>query len=196
MTNVQAYRHSIGVRLLQKGLYLLVVLDVGLGMGVEDERETESGVHQIGNPVRGVDQALPRDRVELDRSGMLACKVCVDAVDQDQDLGAEGGQQLSSTVHLPLDLGPHRRVVEMFHDEAAAHLQVSRFELGAQDGEVGGQVAVRPKLGPFVAGLGCLIHEALPRCLQLVAGEPHSPRVRRSRDPDVHRYVLRLQCGL
>ena len=72
MARVQAQRDPRRVGLIEEGLDLIFILDVGLGVRVEDERQPETLDDQVGDPVGRVDQAFPGVLVEPCRGHRLA----------------------------------------------------------------------------------------------------------------------------
>src|SRR5262245_23971644 len=74
----------------------------------------------------------------------------------------------------------------MGHDERAGYFELPSVQLGAQGRQVGGEVTVRPQLGPLVTRLDQFVEVAVPGRLPRIAREPNSPVVRRAADLDVH----------
>src|SRR5882757_55269 len=61
---------------------------------------------------------------------------------------------------------------------AARYFQAAVVEFVAQLIRIGGQIAVRTELDPFVTDARDLIQKAAPWRLQRIVGKPHAPGVR------------------
>ena len=121
MADVEAERHPVGVGLLEECLYLVFVLDVRLCVRMEHELEPKPFPERIREIVDGVDQKLPRVRVQFLWGRRLTRRlVCLRTVDQDQEPGSQCGEQLPGAVDLPVDFRSERRVVQVFHGKRAA----------------------------------------------------------------------------
>ena len=191
MADVETQRHPLRVGVLQESFDLLFVFDVGLGVGVENEPETEGTARKISDTVGRVDQAPPAVVVQCPWFDQFAGEqVGVGTVDQHEVAGARGGQQFARAFHLLLQFGPPDRVFEVPHGEGARHLQVAPIQFPAKSVDIRGQVAVGSQLDPFVAGFGDLVHEPLPGGLPGIVGKPHAPGIGRAADADVHESLL------
>ena len=92
---------------VEEGVDLILVLDVGLGMGMKHEGEPIIDPGYFSNSAGRVHQALEAGGVEVDRGERRAGEmVRVHVFDQHQEAGAEPLQDWPQTAQLTLEFGP------------------------------------------------------------------------------------------
>ena len=72
------------------------------------------------------------------------------------------------------------------HDERRGDFKCPLAEFRLQQVQIRGEIAIRPKFDPLVAGFDYLVQEAIPRSLFRITREPHSPGVWCTADFDIH----------
>ena len=175
VAGVKAHGNSAGVGLLQKQLDLIFVFDVGFSVRMIDEVESKPFNDEIGDSVSVFDERLPPVVIQPAGAERLTVNIGIGVVDQDDKLGAEGGQRIAHAGGFFLDFRPGVSIFQVRHHKRSGDVEFPALEFRAEYGQVGRQIAVGAQFRPLVAGFGDLIQTSLPRDLLGVAGKPNTP---------------------
>ena len=185
MADVEAETDPV-VRVDQEPLDLLLVLDVGLRVRMEDNLEPVPRC-RLPDLVGRRHELSPGAIVQIGRGEQLTREqVGVDVVDQDEVAAPELRDQLARPFDLFAHLLPAVGVLEREHREGPGDLELAALELPLELRRIGGKVAVRAELDPAVAGRRDLVEKTLRGGLVRVVGEPDAPRVGCAPESDGH----------
>jgi hypothetical protein len=177
---VQAQVHEPRIGVGQEPLDLVLGLDVGVHVRVEDQFDAELLVDHPAEFVGSGDEVAPvlgAERRGVRRLARVHVGVLLGQVDQ--VLGTDGGEQPRlAAERLDRRLERLGALVQGREDGAAAHLQAALVQFVAQPLRILRKEALRAEFGPHVAGPGQFVEVLLPGHLVRVRREPHAPRVR------------------
>ncbi len=166
---------------------------------MKHQRQPETIARQVGNLMRRFDQALPSILIQTRRSyGFTGEEVGMGVIDKNQVFRTQSCQQLSGSHDFLFNFRPKRFVFQRPHDEGRGDFKSPLTELGPQLVQIRGEIAIRPKFDPLVAGFDNLVQKAIPRSLFGIAREPNSPRVWCAADFDIHSGIslfLKINSG-
>ena len=124
----------------QELLDLVLIFDMGLGMGMEDQLQAVILARDAGDAVGGIDQPGKSRVVQAGRRNLLAGEeVGVAILDQHQEFGIELVEYLAPAAQLPLDPGPGRvGIGQVAFDKGAGDLETALVDFLLQGlGSVG-----------------------------------------------------------
>ena len=118
VAGVEQKRDQLRLGRVEESLDLILILDVGLGMGMKDEGEPVIGPGYFSDTAGRIHQALEAGGIQVDRGERRAGEmVRIHVFDQHQEAGAEPLQGWPQTAQLTLEFGPARRTGEVALDK-------------------------------------------------------------------------------
>ncbi len=183
---VQTQGHLVGVRAVEEADYVLLAVDVGVGVRVDDDLQAVPLPHLLAETFGQRGEIAPLLGREGVRFQHLAGLVVPPEGRDDHQVGRAHrlGQHRVVRDVRPGLLPDGLAVVQAGEHRAGRDLQAAARGLLGEDRRIGREVPVRAQLDPLVAGGGDLVEEALPGDLLGIVREPDAPGVGCRADAD------------
>jgi hypothetical protein len=179
-------RHIDSEENVQEPDHVLLAVDVGVGVRVDDDLQPVPLPHPLAEPLGQRSEIAPllgRERVRLQYLAGLV--VPPEGRDDHQVPCSHGLRERGVVRDMGPGLLPHGlAVVQPREHRAGRHLQAAPGGLLGEDGGIGRQIPVGAEFDPLVAAERDLVEEALPGHLLRVVREPDAPAVGGRTDPD------------